>query len=85
MKIQPLNEMVLVQPELGPSMTDGGLHLPPSAIKQREWGLVKASDFPGVSEGQTVLYSPHGAAEVVVDGDKMFLVPKTQILGIVTL
>jgi co-chaperonin GroES (HSP10) len=85
MKIQPLNEMVLVQPELEPEKTEGGIHLPPSAVKNRQHGLVRASDFPAVSEGQTVLYSPHGAAEVVVDGVKLFLVPKTQILGIVTL
>lgn len=80
--LAPLNEMVLIRPSDEPDITPGGIHLPQKAKKPSQYGEVVASGWEEVHKGDIVLYSQNNAAEVTDEGEKLLLVPKTNILAI---
>ncbi len=93
-KIQPLGNRVLVKPDEVEEKTSGGLVLPPSASEDQrsETGTVvklgkgkvdgKEVSFE-VSVGDRIYFKKYSPDEILIDGDKYFLLNEEDILAIV--
>ena len=84
MSINPLEDRVLIEPELAETQTAAGIYLPDSAQEKPMWGKVVAVG-PGklhddgerseitVTKGDTVVYGKFSGTEVE-DGDKVLVI-----------
>ena len=93
-KIQPIGNRVLIKPDKVEEKTSGGLVLPPSASEDQkpETGTVvklgkgkvdgKEVSFE-VSVGDRVYFKKYSPDEILIDGDKYFLLDQEDILAII--
>ncbi len=91
-KIRPLDDRIVVQPEDAESTTAGGIVLPDSAREKPQRGTVLAVG-PGkllengnrgtlsVAVGDVVIYGKYGGSEVEVDGQDVKILRETDILA----
>lgn len=94
MKIVPLNDRIVVRPQVPEARTAGGIVLPDAAQAKSQQGKVLAVGDgtridgtdrrmqPQVSEGDRVLYSPYSGATVVVNGEDLLILSERDILAI---
>ena len=92
MKIRPLGDRVLVEPQEEKEQTVGGIIIPDSAKEKPMQGKViavgKKTDKDGkevafdVKPGDTVLLPKYGGTEVKIDGKKLQLVREEDLLGV---
>ena len=92
MKINPLDDRVVVQPVDAEEVTAGGIVLPDSAREKPQRGKVVAvgpgrlldsgerSDI-GVKEGDEVLYGKYGGTDIEVDGGEYKILRESDILA----
>lgn len=94
MKIQPLGDRVLVEPQKEAESKKGGIIIPDSAKEKPMQGKViavgpgkrdeKGSLIPmGVKKGDVVLLPKYGGTEVKIDDQEYQIVREDDILGIV--
>ena len=94
MRIEPLDDKVVVKRTDADETTAGGIILPGSAQEKPQQGKVlsvgsgrQLSDGsraqPQVSEGDRVLFSTYAGTEIDVDGDTLLIMTETDILAIV--
>ena len=94
MKIQPLNDRLLVQRLEEEEKTAGGIIIPDSAKEKPAQGKVVAVG-PGklsdagervalqVKAGDVVLFSKYGGTDVKLDGEDYLIMREDDVLGIV--
>ena len=94
MKIQPLNDRLLVQRLEEEEKTAGGIIIPDSAKEKPAQGKVVAVG-PGklsdagervalqVKEGDIILFSKYGGTDVKLDGEDYLIMREDDVLGIV--
>ena len=89
MKIKPLSDRVLIQPNPAEEKTSGGLFIPDTAKEKPLAGKVVAVG-PGTSEvkmevkeGDQVLYGKYAGTEVNVDGTDYLIMRQSDILAII--
>ena len=94
MKIQPLNDRILVKRLEEEEKTAGGIIIPDSAKEKPAEGKVIAAG-PGklsdkgervalqVKEGDRVLFSKYGGTDVKIDGENYLIMREDDVLGIV--
>ena len=92
MKIRPLGDRVLVEPQEEKEQTVGGIIIPDSAKEKPMQGKViavgKKTDKDGkevafdVKPGDMVLLPKYGGTEVKIDGKKLQLVREEDLLGV---
>ena len=92
MKIRPLGDRVLVEPQEEKEQTVGGIIIPDSAKEKPMQGKViavgKKRDKDGkevafdVKAGDMVLLPKYGGTEVKLDGKKLQLVREEDLLGV---
>lgn len=95
MKIRPLADNVLIEPEKGEEKTETGIYLPDTAEKERpEKGKVVAIG-PGkrnssgevmsleLKKGDRVIFTKYGPNEVKVDNKKYLIAKEEDILGVI--
>lgn len=89
MKIKPLSDRVLIQPNPAEEKTAGGLYIPDTAKEKPLAGKVIAVG-PGTSEvkmevkaGDTVLYGKYAGTEVQVEGVDYLIMKQNDILAII--
>ncbi len=89
MKIKPLSDRVLIQPNPAEEKTAGGLYIPDTAKEKPLAGKVIAVG-PGTSEvkmevkaGDTVLYGKYAGTEVHVEGTDYLIMKQSDILAII--
>lgn len=94
MKIQPLDDRVLVQPDVAEEKTASGIYLPDSAREKPQTGKIVATG-PGrlnedgertameVKVGDKVLYGKYAGTEVDIDGTKHVLMRESELLAVV--
>ena len=92
MKIRPLGDRVLVEPQEEKEQTVGGIIIPDTAKEKPMQGKViavgKKTDKDGkevafdVKPGDTVLLPKYGGTEVKLDGKKLQLVREEDLLGV---
>ena len=96
MKLKPLGDRVIVKAVEEEATTASGIVLPDTAKEKPQKGKVLAvgdgrvSDATGarippeVSEGDEVLYSKYGGAEINVDGEDLLVLRESDVLARVT-
>jgi chaperonin GroES len=94
MKLKPLEDRVVVQPNEAEEKTSGGIVLPDSAKEKPLMGKVIAVG-PGklldsgnhgemsVKKGDTVIFGKYSGSEVEIDGKEVKILRESEILGIV--
>jgi len=94
MKIEPLEDRVVVQPLEAEEVTKGGIVLPDTAKEKPQQGKVVAVGpgktletgeraKPAVKKGDTVVYAKYGGMEVEVDGEDYLILRESDILAVV--
>lgn len=91
-KIRPLDDRVVVEPEAAEATTAGGIVLPDSAQEKPQRGTVIAVG-PGklldngnrgtlsVAVGDVVIYGKYGGSELEVDGNEVKILRESDILA----
>lgn len=94
MKIEPLNDLVLVEREKPESETKGGIAIPAMAHRQQTRGVVKAvgpgrvrddgtRTPPEVKIGETIIMERGYAENVDPDNDCLVIIDASKIFAIV--
>lgn len=95
MKLQPLNDKIVVKREEAEDKTAGGLYLPSAAQEKPRQGKVvalgagkyldggKRAKFQ-VKEGDRVLFSSYAGSEVTVDDVEYLVMTEDDILAVVS-
>jgi chaperonin GroES len=80
----PLNGRVMVEIDIEPQQTKGGLWLPESSLKKSEYGWVRAvaSDINIVKNGDKILFDKYAGTVIKIDGKECIVIPEDSILGI---
>jgi len=94
MKLRPLDDRIVVQPQEAEEKTAGGIVLPDTAKEKPLMGKVIAVG-PGkmldngkrsevaVKKGDTVLFGKYGGNDIKIDGVEYKILHESDILGIV--
>ncbi|MEX2008122.1 MAG: co-chaperone GroES [Candidatus Spechtbacterales bacterium] len=93
MKIRPLRDQVIIEPQTPEEVTKSGIVIPDTADRDRpEQGKVVAVGpgrtedgeriAPEVKKGDTVLFAKYGPTEITVDGKDYLIAKETDILAI---
>ncbi|CVI70179.1 MULTISPECIES: co-chaperone GroES [unclassified Alistipes] len=89
MKVKPLSDRVLIQPNPAEEKTAGGLIIPDTAKEKPLAGKVIAVG-PGTSEvkmevkvGDEVLYGKYAGQEISIDGTDYLIMKQNDILAII--
>jgi chaperonin GroES len=94
MKLRPLDDRIVVQPQEAEEKTAGGIVLPDTAKEKPLMGKV-ISVGPGklldngkrsevaVKKGDTVLFGKYGGNDIKIDGVEYKILHESDILGIV--
>jgi chaperonin GroES len=92
MKIQPLNDRIVVKADETPNQTEKGVYLPEGAKEKPQTGKV-VSIGPGLYEdgervsltvqvGDTVLFPKYSGIEFSMNGLKYIILRESEILGV---
>ena len=92
MKLNPLDDRVVVKPLDAEETTAGGIVLPDAAQEKPQRGTVVAvgpgklldsgeRSTPSVSVGDEVLFGKYGGTEIEVDGDEVKILRESDILA----
>ncbi len=92
MKVTPLFDRVLLQPEQNEDMTKGGIYLPSVSKEKSQIAKVlavgKGGELDGkktemqVKVGDRVLYSKYAGSEINIDGKNCIILRQTDILAV---
>lgn len=89
MKIKPLADRVVVQPQEAETKTASGLFIPDTAKEKPQRGKVVAvgsgkKDEPmELKEGDIVLYGKYAGTEINVDGSDYLIMRQSDVLAII--
>ncbi len=94
MKLQPLEDRIVVKPQDAEATTASGLVIPDTAKEKPQQGEVLAvgsgrrSDSGDlipmdVHQGDTVVYSKYGGTEITIEGDDLLILSARDVLAIV--
>jgi len=93
MKLQPLEDRIVVRPNESEEKTASGLVIPDTAKEKPQQGVVLAvgpgrrSDTSGelipfdVSKGDVVVYSKYGGTEITIDGEDLLILNGRDVLA----
>jgi chaperonin GroES len=93
MKLQPLEDRIVVRPGKSEETTASGLVIPDTAKEKPQQGEVLAVG-PGrtseqgnvvplaISTGDTVVYSKYGGTEITVDGEDLLILSSRDVLAV---
>jgi chaperonin GroES len=95
MKLQPLDDRIVVRPGESEETTASGLVIPDTAKEKPQQGEVLAAGpgrrsevngeiIPlGISAGDTVVYSKYGGTEITIDGEDLLILSSRDVLATV--
>jgi chaperonin GroES len=96
MKLQPLEDRIVVRANESEATTASGLVIPDTAKEKPQQGEVLAvgpgrrSDQTGeiiplgINVGDTVVYSKYGGTEITIDGEDLLILTTRDVLATVT-
>jgi chaperonin GroES len=96
MKLHPLEDRIVVRPNIAEATTASGLVIPDTAKEKPQQGEVLAVGpgrraeqsgdvIPtGVNVGDTVVYSKYGGTEINVDGEDLLILSSRDVLATIT-
>ncbi len=93
MKLQPLDDRIVVRPSESEEMTASGLVIPDTAKEKPQQGEVLAVG-PGrrtestgelvpldIAAGDKVVYSKYGGTEITIDGEELLILTSRDVLA----
>ena len=89
MKIKPLADRVVVQPQEAETKTALGLYIPDTAKEKPQRGKIVAAgsgkkDEPmELKEGDMVLYGKYAGTEINIDGEEYLIMRQSDVLAII--
>ncbi|MEZ4874207.1 MAG: co-chaperone GroES [Flavobacteriaceae bacterium] len=89
LKIQPLSDRVLVEPQAAETKTASGIYIPDSAKEKPQQGKVvavgkgKKDHEMTVKVGDNVLYGKYAGSELKLDGKDYLIMREDDILAII--
>ncbi|MCB0457275.1 MAG: co-chaperone GroES [Flavobacteriaceae bacterium] len=89
LKIQPLSDRVLVEPQAAETKTASGIYIPDSAKEKPQQGKVvavgkgKKDHSMTVKVGDVVLYGKYAGTELKLDGKEYLIMREDDILAII--
>jgi len=89
MKVKPLNDRVLVEPQQAEEKTASGIIIPDTAKEKPQRGKVIAAGIGTkdeemqVKEGDTVLYGKYAGTEINIDGHDFLIMRQSDILAVI--
>jgi chaperonin GroES len=89
LKIQPLSDRVVVEPQAAETKTASGLYIPDSAKEKPQQGKIaavgngKEDHKMTVKVGDTVLYGKYAGTELKLDGKDYLIMREEDILAII--
>jgi len=89
LKIQPLSDRVVVEPQAAETKTASGLFIPDSAKEKPQQGKIvavgngKKDHDMTVKVGNTVLYGKYAGTELKLDGKDYLIMREDDILAII--
>ena len=89
MKIKPLADRVVVQPQEAETKTASGLYIPDTAKEKPQRGKIMAvgsgkKDEPmELKEGDMVLYGKYAGTEINVDNEEYLIMRQSDVLAII--
>jgi chaperonin GroES len=96
MKLQPLEDRIVVRPNTAEATTASGLVIPDTAKEKPQQGEVLATGpgrrtensgeliATGVAVGDTVVYSKYGGTEITVDGEDLLILSSRDVLATIS-
>ena len=96
MQLHPLEDRIVVRPNIAEATTASGLVIPDTAKEKPQQGEVLAvgpgrrSENTGeiipnsVKTGDTVVYSKYGGTEITVDGEDLLILSSRDVLATIT-
>jgi chaperonin GroES len=96
MKLQPLEDRIVVRANESEATTASGLVIPDTAKEKPQQGEVLAVGpgrrseqsgeiIPlGISKGDTVVYSKYGGTEITIDGEDLLILTSRDVLATVS-
>ena len=92
MKLEPLDDRIVVEPMEAESPTKGGIVLPDTAKEKPQKGTVisvgpgRVADDgkripPTVKKGDKVIYARYGGSEIDVDGKEYMILRESDVLA----
>ena len=96
MNLHPLEDRIVVRPDVAEATTASGLVIPDTAKEKPQKGEVLATGpgrhaensgelIPtGVSVGDTVVYSKYGGTEITVDNEDLLILSSRDVLATIT-
>jgi len=96
MKLQPLEDRIVVRPNSAEATTASGLVIPDTAKEKPQQGEVLATGpgrrtensgeliATGVNVGDTVVYSKYGGTEITVDGEDLLILSSRDVLATIS-
>lgn len=89
LKIKPLADRVVIQPNAAETKTAGGIIIPDTAKEKPQKGKVvavgpgKADEPTTVKVGETVLYGKYAGTEITLDGNDYLIMRESDLIAIV--
>ena len=89
LKIQPLSDRVLVEPQEAETKTSSGIYIPDSAKEKPQQGKIvavgkgKKDHEMTVKVGDTVLYGKYSGSELKFEGKDYLIMREDDILAII--
>ena len=89
MKIKPLADRVVVQPQEAETKTASGLYFPDTEWEKPQRGKIVAAgsgkkDEPmELKEGDMVLYGKYAGTEINIDGEEYLIMRQSDVLAII--
>jgi len=91
--LNPLDDRVIVKPDVAEDKTASGIYLPEGAKEKPMQGTIvavgpgKLTDTgerakPSVKKGDKVIYGKYAGTEVDVDGDTLMIMRESELLGV---
>jgi len=94
MKIKPLEDRVVIKPEMPDEKVQGGIIIPDTAKEKPQKGKVTAIGPGKISEtgtkipmnvkvGDTVLYGKYSGTEITVEEEELLILRESDILAVI--
>jgi len=94
LKIQPVNDYILIEPEKAEEKTASGIFIPDTADKEKPQKATVVAVGPGklgkdgkrvelsVKVGDAILYSKYGPTEVKLGADEYFFIQDSDVIAV---
>jgi chaperonin GroES len=94
-KIQPVNDYILIEPDVEPEKTASGIFIPDTADKEKPQKAKVIAVGPGkigkdgqrvplsVQAGNTVLYSKYGPTEVKIGTEEYQFIQESDVIAVI--